>query len=460
MINYFNFKKLDDKYLITNDLGRYLFLTKYELLSLLKNQVDNNNELYEKVCKHFFYYTSSDQAFSEKIVPYMIDGKNYLFQPTGLHIFVVTNSCNMNCAYCQARYNTSGGNGFMNKEIAKLSVDLALSSPSNNLTFEFQGGEPLLNFEIIKYIVEYALSKKRNKQISFNIVSNLTLLTPEIINYIETYKIGVSTSLDGPANIHNTNRKYTKGKESFSIVCSGIEILKSRNIPIGAIETTTAASLSKPEEIVKTYLSLGLDAIFIRPLTPLGFANSNWDQIGYTAEEFIVFYKKCFEYILEVNASGTLFREEYATTVLTKILTGCAVNYMELRSPCGGGVGQLAYYYDGNIYTCDEGRMLGEMGDSSFQLGNVYKNNYADLMNSSRCKAVCTSSVLESLPECSSCVYSPYCGVCPVIHYALSGDIFAKQAKSFRCKIQQGIFDIIFYALQDEQKLNILKKWV
>ena len=93
---------------------------------------------------------------------------------------------------------------------------------------------------------------------------------------------------------------------------------------------------------------------------------------------------------------------------------------MELRSPCGAGIGQIAYYYDGNIYTCDEGRMLAEMGDDSFKLGNVYDNTYDELINCNNCKAACISSVLESLPTCHDCVYSPYCGTCPVTNLALN----------------------------------------
>ena len=42
MINYFNFKKLNNEYLITNDLGRHLFADKKELFSLINNQVDMN----------------------------------------------------------------------------------------------------------------------------------------------------------------------------------------------------------------------------------------------------------------------------------------------------------------------------------------------------------------------------------------------------------------------------------
>ena len=47
-------------------------------------------------------------------------------------------------------------------------------------------------------------------------------------------------------------------------------------------------------------------------------------------------------------------------------------NYLDIRSPCGAGIGQIAYSYDGKIYTCDEGRMLGGMGDDIFCIGNVH----------------------------------------------------------------------------------------
>ncbi len=46
--------------------------------------------------------------------------------------------------------------GKMQEMTAKAAVDIALQSPNEYLTFEFQGGEPLLNFETIKYIVEYS----------------------------------------------------------------------------------------------------------------------------------------------------------------------------------------------------------------------------------------------------------------------------------------------------------------
>lgn len=77
--------------------------------------------------------------------------------------FVVTNSCNLKCVYCQAQNGNEIPNGFMTEEIAERAVDVALTSPNDNLSFEFQGGEPLANFSVIKHIVEYTELKKNQK---------------------------------------------------------------------------------------------------------------------------------------------------------------------------------------------------------------------------------------------------------------------------------------------------------
>lgn len=459
MINYFNFKKLNDKFLITNDLGRYMFVSRKELMSLVQNDIDFHSPFGKDAQNNFFCYEGSKYAYAEILKPYMRDSKNYLFSGTSLHIFVVTNACNMGCVYCQAQNGKRIPNGMMTVETAKKAVDIALSSPEKCLSFEFQGGEPLMNFETIRFIVEYAKEKAKNKRIEFNLVTNLTLLTDEIAKFIQENNIGVSISVDGHEELHNKNRSYRTNGGTYADVLKGISKLKEYSIAYGAIQTTTKNSLHYAKEIVDTYVRLGLPNVFIRNLTPLGCANHSWDEIGYTPEAFIAFYKECFDYILELNKNGVFMKEGHASIFLSKILTGYAVNYMELRSPCGAGVGQTAYYYDGKIYTCDEGRMLAEMGDDSFLLGTV-NNTYDELMSCNNCKAACISSVLESLPSCCDCVYNPYCGTCPVVNLALSKDIYNKEPNDYKCKIYKGILDIIFTALQDTDKAKILKSWL
>ena len=213
---------------------------------------------------------------------------------------------------------------------------------------------------------------------------------------------------------------------------------------------------------MSSYRELGFHSLFLRPLTPLGYAAENWESIGYTPEEFIDFYHTAFSYIMELNRRGIFFTENHAVIFLRKILGGFGENYMELRSPCGAALGQLAYYHDGNIYTCDEGRMLAEMGNDAFRLGSVFTDTYDSLMENPRCKAVCAASVTEALPSCCDCVYQPYCGVCPVVSLALEGDIFPRSPKGYRCRIYQGILDELFSILEkgDPEDLAILKSWL
>ena len=244
--------------------------------------------------------------------------------------------------------------------------------------------------------------------------------------------------IDGDEAVHNYNRMYRNGDGTYADVIRGINILKKHCICYGAIQTTTRNSLKYPNKIVDEYVDLRLESIFIRNLTPLGCANKFWDEIGYSAEEFLQFYEKCFNYILDINRNGYFLKEGHASVFLSKILNGVPVNYMELRSPCGAGLGQIAYYYDGSVYTCDEGRMIAEMGDDSFKLGTT-DNSYDELINSNNCKAACVSSILESLPNCCDCVYNPYCGTCPVVNFAISKNIYNREPRDYKCRIYSGI---------------------
>ena len=461
MINYFNFKKFQDKFLITNDFGRYKFLSNKEFSDLLLDRIDIHSELNKCLEKDYFTYSNIKDSFIENNYIELEKSKNYLFQSTSLHIFVVTTACNQQCVYCQAQNGKVLPHGMMTKEIARKAVDIALNSPSDNLDFEFQGGEPLMNFEIIKYIVEYTKSKT-DKNVRFSIVSNLTLLNDEIIKFIKDNGISISTSLDGDRNIHNYNRPYRTGKGTYDDVMKSLEKLRSSGIYVGAIETTSKKTLTDYKSLIDTYVKLGFKDIFIRPLTPLGCAKEHWLNVGYTPNEFVEFYKNILNYILELNMNGYSLAEGHAKIFLKKILTGFSPNYMELRSPCGAALGQMAYYYDGNIFTCDEGRMLYEMGDDAFCIGNVFTSTYDSILDNSRCKIVSKASILESLPSCSDCVYQPYCGVCPVVNYATNNDVYEVSHREYRCQIYSGMLDTIFSYLYDDNNRikEIFRSWI
>lgn len=457
----FRFKEVEDHILITNDLGRYCLLSYEEFYLFVNLKIREDSLIYKLLCSNYFIIDGSVEAFVERVKPQLRRAKNYLFSATALHIFVVTNFCNSECIYCQAKSNSENCSKHMDRTVAQKAVDIALSSPQESLDFEFQGGEPLSNFDIIKYIIEYTDERRDTKNVTYNVVSNLTMLTKEMITFFAQHNVSLSTSLDGDEEVHNYNRPLAGGCSAYSIVVDQIQKLRESNIYVGAIQTTTKKSLLNFKQIIDAYVKTGMDRIFIRPLTPLGYAADRWNDVGYTEEEFLCFYQNCLQYILELNLIGsTKLQEGHACIFLKKILCGEGVNYMELRSPCGAAVGQMAYYYDGNIFTCDEARMLYEMGDDSFRIGNVFQSDYDDLLDSTITKVTCKYSILESLPRCSDCVYNCYCGTCPVVNYALENDVVSRKYNNYKCKIYEGMLNILFKFLMNDTYRKIFEEWV
>ena len=349
----------------------------------------------------------------------------------------------------------------MSKDTARKAADIVLSSPQNSISVEFQGGEPLLNFDVIQYIVKYLETNKKSKEIQYSIVTNLLLLSENMIQFFKKYSICISTSLDGDGILHNSNRMFANGIGSFDAVIDGIKRLRNAGINVGAIETTTKNSLSKYKEIVDTYISLNFNTVFLRPLSPLGCAGKKWNEIGYSAEDYVAFYRNAMDYIIQKNKDGYNIQENYTSILLSKILHAFPANYMELRSPCGACTGQMAYYVNGDIFTCDEGRMLYEMGDASFKVGNVFDDDYKGCIKSSVCRTVSLASVLESAPGCCDCAFQPYCGICPVTNKALYNDLLPKMPNDYKCSINKGILSYIFEKIYsgDVETIQILNRW-
>jgi len=61
---------------------------------------------------------------------------------------------------------------------------------------------------------------------------------------------------------------------------------------VGALMTTTEASLDRVDEIIDEYLQVGLDGIFLRPLSPFGFAIKTKQFAKYDAQKWLAFYER------------------------------------------------------------------------------------------------------------------------------------------------------------------------
>lgn len=229
---------------------------------------------------------------------------------------------------------------------------------------------------------------------------------------------------------------------------------------LSALLTVSKHSLKYPREIIDEYLKFGFDGIHLRALSNLGYSNLFKDSIGYTAEEFMDFWRASLDYIINLNKRGTFFIERGSAIILKKIIKALDPGFVDLKSPCGAAIDQILYNYDGKIFTCDEGRMCA--GDT-FQIGGVtkegHKDNYSGIISGDKVKTMVVASTLDNSP-CDYCAYKPYCGVCPVVNYMETGSLSPQITNTSWCKRHKAMFDYLFERLQDKEVEKILRSWV
>jgi uncharacterized protein len=121
----------------------------------------------------------------------------------------------------------------------------------------------------------------------------------------------------------------------------------------------------------------------------------------------------------------------------------------------------MVYNYDGDVYATDEARMLAEMKDFTFRIGNVLKDRRSDIFTSPAFVNLLQASCNQSLPGCSDCAFQPYCGSDPVFHHATQGDMFGRRATSGFCKRNMSVIEYIFSLLRngDRDMRDILWGW-
>lgn len=462
----FKFENLDeDKVVLTNMVGQYKVLSRDKLEILVSHHLEKSDSDYSSLRSLHFIKEKDDLATDELLSLKVRTKYSSLKNFTNLHMFVVTLRCDHSCQYCQVSRQSENKTAFdMTEETADKSLDLVFQSPNASIKIEFQGGEPLLNFDLIKYIVLQARSRNINEKrnLQFVITTTLALLTDEILEFCKEHSIYLSSSLDGPKDLHNKNRPRPS-KDSYEVFVNGLT--KARDSlgvdSVSALMTTSPSSLTRVRDIIDEYLKLGFSGIFLRHLSPYGFALKTKSYQAYGAETWLEFYKEGLSYIIDLNKNGIFFSEYFSTILLKKILTSEGSGFVDLMNPSGIAIAAITFNYDGDVYASDESRMLKEMGDTTFKLGNVHSNTYREIFTSDALLNALEESFTLSAPMCCDCAFEPYCGADPVFHHAMYGDYLGKKPESEFCKRMMGsIKHLISLMEKDDSVKSIFINWV
>ncbi len=420
--------------IVVNEVGEHLFLSNEDFDTFVTHRLDQSSDTYFDLKGKHFLFDSDSSAPLELLATKYRTKKAHLAGFTKLHIFVVSLRCEHSCHYCQvSRVSTNQARYDMSEETALRALDLVFRSPADDIKIEFQGGEPLLNFNRIVQIIEDAEKRApaAGKTVEFVVTTNLALVTGGMLEYFRDHNVLISTSLDGSEFIHNANRPRP-GNNSHQLTI--VNLTRAREVlgfdKVGAIMTATRLSLRHPRAIIDEYVNNGFQSIFLRNLSPYGFALKTIRSTGYSIDEFLTFYTDALDYIIEINRKGINFVEIYAQIILTRILTPFSTGYVDLQSPAGAGIGVAVYNYDGDVYASDESRMLAEMGDKQFKLGNVHTDSYEQIFGGELLRAIVASSCVESMPGCADCAFQTFCGADPIFNYATQGDMVGHRPTS------------------------------
>jgi His-Xaa-Ser system radical SAM maturase HxsB len=464
----FQFIKRKNKFLISNLVGEHLFISDKEFEFFITEQYGElTEETKMGLESHNFLVDKNNLDLAENLLATKLRSrKNYLKHFTSLHMVVLTLRCNCFCDYCHASSKDVNSKDVdMDINTAKSVLDCILHSPSNDIKIEFQGGEPTLNWETLEFFVlegERKIQDYKDKKISFVVCTNLMELSDKQLEFLKFHKVEISTSCDGPQFYHDLHRKSRDGKSSYEGFLCNLKRVREAIGPVSALLTVTKDNLTHLREIIDHYYLLGFKSIFIRALNPYGYANVNKKELAYSMDDFVKCYSDALNYIFEMNMEGKFFIEAYASLIFQRIMTPFSTGFVDLQSPSGAGISGAIYFYNGDVYPADEARMLATVGDNNFKMGNVLKDNYLDIFKSKVLKDIVWNSCVESMPECTTCVYAPYCGADPIRYYVESKDIVGKRNISGFCKKNKGIFNILFDLIEenDSKKIAILWSWV
>lgn len=398
--------------------------TKEELINRLKSKYDENeiSEAYDEIQE----LIKDEQLYSkdlyENIADKIAEGPSYI-KALCLNI---AHDCNLRCKYCFADEGEyKGRREIMSAEVGKKAIDFVIkhSGPRKNIEVDLFGGEPLMAFDVVKEIVEYAKvrEKEENKNIRFTMTTNATLLTDEIMDYLDKNMGNIVLSIDGRKEINDKVRVRVDGSGSYNSILPKIKKMvemRDKSKQYYARGTFTRNNIDFFEDI-KHLANEGFDEISVEPVVlpkdhPLSLREEDLPKIF---EQ----YDKLYSEMLKNHREGKEFKFYHFNININ----GGPCVYKRI-SGCGAGHEYVAITPSGDIYPCHQ-----FVGNKDFIMGTVFEDKL-DMEMSNEFK----EANIYKKPKCMECWARFYCsGGCQANNYNFNKDMHIPY--ELGCKMQK-----------------------
>ena len=333
----------------------------------------------------------------------------------------VTQGCNLRCKYCA--YSGSYDNRVhsskrMSKEIAFKAIDFLFdhSIDRDRVSLGFYGGEPLLELDLIKECVKYAKKKSIGKELMFNITSNTTLITDEVLKFLYDNEFSLTVSLDGDRQAHDKNRVFAaNGAGTFSVVMQILEKIQTQypdymeRVHINAVidPTTdfdcTSNFFSDYKTVKDFYIQANLISEYYRKDE---VATDEEYREKFSYEIFKMYLQKLGR--LENGSVSKLVSHGFHSLKeihdKTKMPSSLTIKRDHHSGPCVPGIQRLFVDVEGNLYPCER---VSE-ASKAVRMGHIDTGFDID-----KARALLNIGKLTE-KECKQCWAFRFCSACAV----------------------------------------------
>lgn len=365
--------------------------------------------------------------------------------------FHITEACNFACKYCYARADQKNAHTkIIPREVTHRAIEKILEElPLDKLLIDFHGGEPFLAYEQMVDTIQYAhqYNEKRGigKQLKFVVQSNGSLITPERAKFLNSLNCNIGISLDGPAEIHNSQRVWPNNSGTFDRVWSNALELRKAGVDVGFL-----AVIHDPVNYLKVFrffIDNGLRSFRINYSAYIGRATEELEFPHGRAETFARHYLKMVDEVIHfVTSTGLSVRIRDLDNQLNNIITKKRP-FMCYRSPCGCGNSILGFGQDGGIYACEEAT-----GNDEFRIGNIFEDKtLTDVVDYSEQLKKINARTVENIPKCKDCLFKRFCGArCTTKSYARFGNFHREDPM---CRFYQIIYPELIWRIHENPEI-------
>ncbi|OPJ63581.1 thioether cross-link-forming SCIFF peptide maturase [Clostridium oryzae] len=336
----------------------------------------------------------------------------------------IAHDCNLRCKYCFADEGEyQGKREIMSPETAKKAIDFVIknSGPRKNIEVDLFGGEPLMAFETVKQVVEYAkeVEKLHGKNIRFTMTTNATLLTDEIMDYIDKNMGNIVLSIDGRKEVNDKVRVRVDGSGSHEKILKNIkEMVKRRTAgkQYYARGTFTHNNLDFYKDVIyladEGFKEVSVEPVVLQKCDPLSLRDEDIDEIY-----------QSYDKLVDEMASRIGTDKEFKFYHFNIDLNGGPCVYKRI-SGCGAGHEYVAITPSEDIYPCHQ-----FVGNKDFIIGTLDEG----IIKPEVCEDFKKAHIYNK-PKCQNCWARFYCsGGCQANNYNFSGDIH--EPYEFGCKL-------------------------